>query len=442
MPGDGDTIAAIATPPGQGAIAVVRVSGPLAAALGEAVTGQPPVPRRARLCSFRDEHGHVLDQGIALFFAAPASYTGEDVLELQGHGGRMAPVLLLERLLALGARAALPGEFTRRAYCNGKLDLPQAEAVADLIGSATAQAARSAARSLTGAFSRRIAGLLRGLVALRAAAEAALDFPEEETGDDDGAAALDSLCHEVQLLLRQARQGVMLADGLTLAIAGPPNAGKSTLLNALCQDERAIVAATPGTTRDPIHADVALHGLPLRLVDTAGLRGDDGDAIEREGMRRAHTAMAAADLLLWVRALNADGDLEQEQVAPPAVEGEVIEIINKIDLTGAAPQLREDVTPARVALSARSGAGLDLLRSLILRRSGFAEGNEDTLIARTRHVDALRRVLACLRRARDLPAELRAEELTLAQHALGEITGEFAGDDLLGEIFSRYCIGK
>jgi tRNA modification GTPase len=444
-----DTIAAVATAPGVGAVGIVRISGPLAPDIGAALLGRLPSPRRAELASFADADGEAIDQGLALFFPAPNSFTGEHVLELQGHGGPVVLDRLLGRVLALGARAARPGEFSERAFMEGKLDLTRAEAIADLITSGTEQQARLAARSLQGMFARRIEALLERLTRLRVLLEATLDFPDEDLDPGLGSQAASQLADvrtDLDRLLATAQRGERLRDGLLVVLAGAPNAGKSSLLNALAESDRAIVTPIPGTTRDLLHADVQIDGLPLRVVDTAGLRLSP-DPIEQEGVRRAREQIHTADLLLWVIDDTAPGHAgEPPADLPPTVP--VIRIRNKIDLTGrpAVAQPNADAIQ-EIPCSAVTGAGLPALRSALLRHAGLGADTGGEFSARRRHLDALRRTaehLATAARAQTdgLPSELLAEDLRLAQQTLGEITGAVSSDKLLGRIFSEFCIGK
>ena len=444
----GETIAAVATPPGTGGVGIVRISGPRAAAICRQLTGILPAPRQARFSRFLDAGGDVIDEGIVLYFPAPRSFTGEEVVELQGHGGPVVMDLLLQRVLACGARLAGPGEFSQRAFLNGRLDLAQAEAVADLIESETAEAARLAVRSLEGAFSRRIHALVGRLIELRLYVEAAIDFPEEEIDFlSDGKVSTDlrSVIEELEAVRSSARQGRLLRDGLTLVIAGPPNAGKSSLMNALAGRESAIVTAIPGTTRDLLRERVQIDGVPLHLVDTAGLRPSD-DPVEQEGIRRARQALAGADRILWVE------DDREPAAADLVVHGvpagtPVTRVRNKIDLTGRPPALNEEETGTEVALSVRAGDGMDLLRAHLLAAAGYRGSGEGEFIARRRHLDAIERAGKHLLTGqealqRDGSGELLAEDLRQAQNCLSEITGEFTPDDLLGRIFSSFCIGK
>ena len=443
------TIAAIATPPGAGGIGALRVSGPAAATLARAFLGRAPRPRHAHYAAFRDAAGELLDRGILLWFPAPHSFTGEDVLELQAHGSPVVLRLLLARAIELGARHARPGEFSERAFLNGKLDLAQAEAVADLIASGSEAAARAAQRSLEGAFSRRVAAQAHQLVALRSYVEAALDFPDEEIDFLAAPELLGRLADArrgLDELLAASRRGVRLADGLHVVIVGRPNVGKSSLLNALAASERAIVTDIAGTTRDVLRETIDLDGIALTLADTAGLR-EAGDPVEAEGMRRARAELARADLALLVTddAPSAGADQALLDELPAGVPHLVIH--NKIDRDGRTPALDKRDSVVHVLLSARSGAGLDLLVGELKRRAGQGEAGEDAFTARARHVAALERARDHLEVAAHLlqahaGAELAAEELRQAHQALGEITGTFTPDDLLGAIFSTFCIGK
>ena len=449
MVNHGDTIAAVATPPGRGGIGVVRVSGPATRAIAEALLGKLPPPRVATFARFRAADGAPIDEGLALYFPAPRSYTGEDVLELHGHGGPVVLDMLLARALGLGARQARPGEFTERAFFNGKLDLAQAEAVADLIDAGSQTAARAALRSLDGEFSRRVQALTEQLIQLRLHVEAAIDFPEEEIdflADEKITAGITALENSLAQLLASAQQGQLLHDGMVVVLAGRPNAGKSSLLNALSATDAAIVSHIPGTTRDVLREFIQLDGMPLHIVDTAGLC-TPRDEIEAEGIRRAQREMARADRILLVvddadaRPADEPGLLVQ---LPPELPRTVVH--NKIDLTGRTPSVTEAHGVTEVALSARTGAGLELLRRHLTACMGFHPAGEGAFTARRRHLDAIRRaqthVAAAGDRARERAGELVAEELHQAQQALSEITGEFSSDDLLGRIFSSFCIGK
>lgn len=437
-----DTIAAIATAPGRGAIGVVRVSGPAAAALGAGITGKGLPARVAVHTRFRDASGAAIDEGLALFFPGPHSYTGEDVLELQGHGGPAVLAAVLARCLELGARVAQPGEFTRRAFLNAKLDLAQAEAVADLIEATTRTSARSAVRSLRGEFSQRIEALHRSLTELRALAEASLDFPEE--GDVhvlESYGVMDRLAQlseRLKSVRRAAKQGNLLREGVQVAIVGPPNVGKSSLLNYLAGEEIAIVTEIPGTTRDALRATVVIEGVPFHVVDTAGLRASD-DPVESIGIARGKEIAAGADLVLVV---GESGVLPVETT----VAGRRVEVENKIDLTGVSAGVERQAGAIRVRVSARTGAGMDLLRTVLLEAAGWVESEEEgVFMARARHLEALETAAKRLDQAVAIGLsreELFAEELRYAQDALGVITGRVSSDDLLGEIFSRFCIGK
>ncbi len=450
----GDTIAAIATPPGRGGIGIVRASGPDLAALTRAVLGVLPKPNHARLHIFRDHGGQAIDQGLALFFAAPRSFTGEDVLELHAHGGPVVRDRLMERLTGLGARPARPGEFSERAFLNGKLDLAQAEAVADLIESGSVSAARAALRSLQGEFSQRVRTLTDAIILLRTQVEAAIDFPEEEIDFLVDAALIrncDAIRRDVNALLAPAHQGWLLREGMTVVLAGRPNAGKSSLLNALAERDCAIVSPIPGTTRDVLREYINIDGMPVHIADTAGLR-ESGDEIENEGVRRARSAIEAADRVL----LLVDDSRNEEATTlwgflPPDLPHTVIR--NKIDLTRRRPGYVNAPDAAgsvkngtEIAISVKSGAGLDVLREHLKACMGFEIAGETTFSARRRHLDALNRAAHALDAARNQmqmhQGELVAEELRAAQRALDEITGAFSSEDLLGRIFASFCIGK
>ncbi len=441
-PAKPDLIAAIATAPGRGGVGVVRISGTDVAPLAQAMLGRLPVPRHATFCRFLDRHGEAIDEGIALHFVAPHSFTGEHVLELQGHGGPVVLNLILQRCLELGARVAAPGEFSRRAFLNGKLDLAQAEAVADLIDAASTEAARSAVRSLAGEFSARITELVDALTRLRMLVEATLDFPEEEINflqQADAFGRLDRIDASLAAVRAQAKQGALLREGLTVVLIGQPNVGKSSLLNQLAGYEAAIVTEIAGTTRDTVREAIQIEGVPLHIVDTAGLRDTD-DAVEKLGIARTWAALDKADVaLLLVDAAHGLGQHEAAMLAhlPPVTR---LTIHNKIDVAGETPRAVGD----DVWLSAKTGAGIDLLRDKLLESAGWQASGEGAFMARARHLDALERGAAHLAAARATASQLElfAEELRLAQAALSEITGEFTADDLLGEIFSTFCIGK
>jgi tRNA modification GTPase len=447
-----DTIAAIATPTGRGGIGVIRVSGPNVQSIARDLLGRVPAQRRAELHRFHDAAGQTIDSGLALYFGGPHSFTGEDVLELHGHGGPVVMDLLLQRVLQLGARVAEPGEFTQRAYLNDKLDLAQAEAIADLIDSGSAQAARAAQRSLQGEFSAHVHELAERVLELRLWIEAAIDFPEEEIdflADRALAERMDHLRQRFAELGETARQGALLRDGLTIVIAGRPNAGKSSLLNRLAGYDAAIVTATPGTTRDVLRERISIDGLPLHIIDTAGLR-EAPDAIEAEGIRRARNEIARADRVLFV--VDASDPLAMQgiehdlQHVPAKVP--LTLVCNKSDRTGDAARIEAGQGDApRVYLSAATGEGIDLLRQHLKDCIGFQPAAEGALTARTRHVEALRRARDHVEAAHRLfterhAGELVAQELLDAHRCLGEITGEVSSDDLLGKIFSSFCIGK
>lgn len=443
----GDVIAAIATGRGVGGIGIVRISGPNLEPITRSILGRVPAPRRAMHAQFVDSAGDPLDEGIALYFPAPASYTGEDVLELQGHGGPVVLQLVLRRCIELGARLAEPGEFTKRAFLNDKLDLAQAEAVGDLIEASTEAAARGALRSLRGDFSAAIGRLEDALTELRMLLEATLDFPEEEIDRvhaDDARRRLIELEAALDATLRTARQGSVLRAGLQVVLAGRPNVGKSSLLNRLAGEEVAIVTPVPGTTRDTVREMIHLEGVPFHLVDTAGLR-ETGDSVERLGIERTWAAIERSDLLLLVidaATGKASEDLAIEARVPSALPRIVVH--NKIDLAGMPALLARQGATTEVYVSAKTGAGIELLRATLLEHAGWQPGTESVFIARERHLSALLAAATYLRAAADQlhAPELMAEELRLAHHALGTITGEFTADDLLGQIFARFCIGK
>ena len=432
-----DTIAALATPPGRGGIGIVRVSGPAAPRIALAVIGELPSPRQAQFARFKDSRGELIDEGLALYFPAPNSYTGEHVLELHGHGGPVVMGELLSACLDCGARLAEPGEFTRRAFLEGQLDLAQAESVADLIDAASREAARSALRSLTGEFSSAIATLQRKLIDLRALTEAQLDFPEEEIDAvhrEETATRLASVRNALDDVLARSRQGSLLRSGLHAVLVGPPNVGKSSLLNRLAGEERAIVTAVPGTTRDALREPIHIEGVPLIVVDTAGLRSA-ADELERLGMARTYRELEQADVVLAVHEAGVN-----ESIEAPLPQGAArIDVYNKMDLH---PSFR--APRGAVAVSARTGAGLHELRAAILRAAGWSATGESVFLARERHLRALSSAAKHLAQAAaELNRwELFAEELRLAHLELGRITGEFTTEDLLGEIFSRFCIGK
>ncbi|MER2541057.1 MAG: tRNA uridine-5-carboxymethylaminomethyl(34) synthesis GTPase MnmE [Azonexus sp.] len=445
-----DTIAAIATAPGRGGVGVIRISGSNLLPFSLALTGKTPKPRYATLADFKGADSVTVDSGILLFFPGPHSFTGEDVLELQGHGGPVVMNMLLARCLDLGARLAEPGEFSRRAFLNGKIDLAQAEAVADLIDAATASAARSAVRSLQGEFSKAIDGLTDELINLRMLVEATLDFPEE---DIDFLKAADAFGRLARLQLKlaeifdRASQGKLLQSGLHVVLAGQPNVGKSSLLNRLAGDDLAIVTAIAGTTRDALRSTIQIEGIPLHIIDTAGLRETD-DEVEKIGIERSWKEIERSDVvLLLVDARNGVSETDREILARLPERLKRITVYNKIDLAGTEAERHDESDGTAISLSARSGEGIELLRQELLKIAGWHQ-TDDVFIARERHLRALTSAQSHIVAARDvaegvMPAlELFAEELRLAQQALGQITGTFTADDLLGVIFSRFCIGK
>ncbi|HRJ51928.1 MAG TPA: tRNA uridine-5-carboxymethylaminomethyl(34) synthesis GTPase MnmE [Candidatus Thiothrix moscowensis] len=441
-----DTIAAVATPPGRGGVGIIRISGQRVPELAAAILGSLPSPRQAVHRLFKAADGTSLDDGIALYFPAPHSFTGEDVLELQGHGGTVVLDMLLKRCVELGARLARPGEFSERAFLNDKLDLAQAEAIADLIDSGSEQAARSALRSLQGEFSSAVNTLLTSLIELRVYVEAALDFPDEEIdflADNEVTRRLESIRQQLQIIFQKARQGSLLRDGMHLVIVGRPNAGKSSLLNALAGQETAIVTDIAGTTRDVLRERINLDGMPLHIVDTAGLRDSD-DPVEKIGIERAWAEITKADLILLLVDDTRHDEPENAVILarlPPHLPR--ITVHNKVDLSGKQPGKQGE----HIYISAKHAQGMDALRTELKTRMGYQGEAEDTFIARRRHLQALEDTQTAVERAefqlREFNAgELMAEELRLAQDALGQITGRFTPDDLLGEIFSSFCIGK
>ncbi len=450
-----ETIAAVATAQGRGGVGIVRVSGPLAGQLAQAICQRQLQPRYAHYGPFFADAEQVLDEGLALYFPGPNSFTGEDVLELQGHGGPVVLDLLLRRCVQLGARLARPGEFSERAFLNDKLDLAQAEAIADLIEASSEQAARNALRSLQGEFSRRVHGLTERLISLRIYVEAAIDFPEEEIdflADGHVLNLLDGVRTDLDGVLREAGQGALLRDGMTVVIAGRPNAGKSSLLNALAGREAAIVTEIAGTTRDVLREHIHIDGMPLHVVDTAGLRATE-DQVERIGVERALKAIGEADrILLVVDATAPEADdpfaLWPEFLDQRPDPAKVTLIRNKADLSGEAIALEAcNDGHITICLSARSSEGLDLLREHLKACMGYEQTAESSFSARRRHLEALRQAATHLEHGHAQltlagAGELLAEDLRMAQQALGEITGAFSSDDLLGRIFSSFCIGK
>ena len=442
-----DTIAAIATPAGTGGIGIVRVSGPKSAEIARSLIGGVPGPGRWMRAHFRDASGAPLDDGVALFFRNPASYTGEDVLELQGHGGPVVMHRLLEEVTVLGARLARPGEFTERAFLNGKLDLVQAEAVADLIGSQTQAAVQASLRSLSGEFSGNLSSISKKIGELRVYIESNIDFSEEPVEPCSTPWARERLAvvkGDIARVLDQVRPGVLLGRGARVVLAGVPNAGKSSLLNTLSKADRVIVSDEPGTTRDVVEVTIELAGLAIQLTDTAGLR-DSHDRIESEGVRRAKFAMQQADLVLAVIDDAAVASEQRDLFSGLTDDIPRLTVYNKCDLSGRKAGILSGSTPPAVAVSARTGEGLSVLENQIGVALGLAGGMAETFMARRRHVEALETTTGHLAAASDhvgSAAELLAEELRLAQASLGRITGEVTTEDLLGEIFSTFCIGK
>ncbi|TAN64874.1 MAG: tRNA uridine-5-carboxymethylaminomethyl(34) synthesis GTPase MnmE [Methylobacter sp.] len=441
-----DTIAAIATPPGNGGVGIIRISGALVPEIAKHLSRKPLTPRLAQYSSFIDDDGSAIDSGITLYFPAPASYTGEDILELQGHGGSVVLDMLLRRVLSLGARLANPGEFTERAFLNDKLDLAQAEAVADLIESSTEQSVRSAQKSMQGVFSIQVNELVEELTELRTYVEAAIDFVDEEIDFlTDGVVEhrVVTILQRIEQIQKTAQQGRLLRDGMTVVLAGKPNAGKSSLLNALAGHEAAIVTDIAGTTRDVLKERIQLDGMPLHIIDTAGLRESD-NAIEQEGIRRAHLEIKNADKILLLIDVR---DLDIESILKTLPPGNVTQIYNKIDLLGLEPEIKQTELGSEIYLSIKTGDGMELLKQHLKQSVGFNEATDNVFIARRRHIEALNKghefVDSALNQLRTSQAgELVAEDLRQAQNSLAEITGKFTSDDLLGKIFSSFCIGK
>lgn len=447
-----DIIAAIATPPGRGGIGVIRISGKNLTKLAETMLGKLPKPRYAHFSQFLDANGQVIDQGITLYFPAPNSYTGEDVLELQGHGGPAVMNLLLNQCLSVGARLAQPGEFTLRAYLNNKIDLIQAESVADIIEASTSEAARCAIQSLQGHFSAKIEELVNLLITLRMLIEATLDFPEDEIDNLQALKIKDRLNHihtQLEQIFLSARQGNLLQEGITIVLAGAPNVGKSSLLNQLVEDDIAIVTEIPGTTRDTIQRTITIEGIPIHIIDTAGLR-ETNDVVEQKGIERTHAAIKNANMIIWLV------DSSQHQ---PNIQDQILDYIptnkpqltvfNKIDLLNESPRIEDEKNSIKIHLSAKTGTGIELLRKKILEIAGwqFNPAGEGLFMARQRHLEALTQARTHLENAQrftenEYQLELLAEELRLSQFTLSSITGQFTADDLLGEIFSHFCIGK
>jgi tRNA modification GTPase len=442
-----DTITAQATAPGRGGIAIVRVSGPKVKQIISDILDCALTPRKATYLPFRDAEGTIIDEGVALFFPHPHSFTGEDVLELHGHGGPVVVDWLLQRIVSLGARLARPGEFSERAFLNGKIDLTQAEAIADLIDASSTQAARLAMRSLQGEFSKEIALLNEKLIHLRMYVEAAIDFTDEDIDflNDAGLISnMHAMLDHVASIQQKAKLGSFLREGITAVIAGEPNVGKSSLLNSLSGKDIAIVTDIPGTTRDVLRNHILIDGMPMHIIDTAGLR-DSHDIVEQEGIRRAHHEMKQADIILYVT--DASKPLSALTLTPSMLSRPLLLLRNKIDLTQEPPSMTKHEQQTVISLSAKSGLGIDLLKSQIKQQVGFQSEGEGIYLARRRHLDALAQTEKHVKQALEQlmisqAGELAAEELRLAQRALNEITGEFTSDDLLGRIFSSFCIGK
>ncbi len=441
------SIVAISTAVGRGGVGVVRVSGSAVHAVLRGIVGRVPPPRVATLATFFASNGDPIDRGVVLFFPGPGSYTGEDVCELQGHGGQVVLQRLVSRCLELGCRLAGPGEFTQRAYLNDKLDLAQAESVADLIDAGSVEAAKSAARSLTGQFSVKVTALVDALILLRLHVEACIDFPEEEIGPSDReglALRLSSLLEQLDALFREAKQGAVLRDGLSVALIGRPNVGKSSLMNRLAGDDVAIVSPIPGTTRDYVRATILLEGVPIHLIDTAGLRETD-DQVERLGMERTWAAIhRVGAVLLIAEAGEMVGTNEAEILARLPANLPMAWVYNKIDLHAVDPGQSSVGTDVAIRVSAQTGEGVEMVRQWLLETAGWQPSGEGVFMARARHLEALAAARLHIRNAETVVSQLElfAEELRLAQQALSKITGEFTSDDLLGEIFSSFCIGK
>lgn len=449
-----DTICALATPAGRGGVSIIRISGQKASELCLAITGCLPPPYHAQVCSFKHPDTSVIDQGLVLYFKSPHSFTGEDVCELHTHGSPVVTDMILKLLLGLGARLAKPGEFSERAFLNDKIDLAQAEAIADLINSASISAAQFAIRSLQGEFSRLIHILVEKLTGLRIYIEAAMDFPDEEVdflNDGDVAEKLSVLRAELDSIMLQAKQGSLVREGIRVVIAGEPNAGKSTLLNMLSGEDHAIVTNIPGTTRDVLQQTINIDGLPIHILDTAGIRSSE-DPVEQEGIRRAWQAIKDADLILLINDFSKLANLNQNYIwnlftADAQYKHKLLLLLNKIDLTEQSPGILQVHDIEALAISASQGLGIDLLRNKLKEFAGFTVQEEGGFIARRRHIVALEQAINNLQQAQIMLAstksgELVAEELRRAQNALGEITGKVSSDDLLGKIFSSFCIGK
>ena len=442
-----ETICALATAVGQSGIGIVRISGPLSQSIAKQVLGVELEPRVAYYGDFCDQEGDKVDKGVAIFFPSPNSYTGEDIIELQGHGGMSVLRCLLETASHFGARLAEPGEFSKRAFLNGKMDLVQAEAVQDLIQASSDQSARCAVRSLSGEFSAKINNILSSIISLRVFVEATIDFSDEEIDfleSDEVLSKIESLKQELQEILDSASQGAILREGLHIAIAGKPNAGKSSLLNSLTKQPSAIVTDIAGTTRDILKETIQIDGLPLHIIDTAGLHNSD-DIIEKEGIRRAHAEIDSADVVLLV--YEAQEQSADYSILPDLITNKpIVTIRNKIDLTGEEAGITEQEKQFSISLSAKTGNGVDLLREILIKIAGYNPVGEEVYLARKRHLlaisSALKYIKIALRQLESGASELVAEDLRQASMSLGAITGEFSSDDLLGEIFSSFCIGK
>ena len=449
MLNESSTIAAISTAQGIGGIGVVRLSGKDALKIAKKICNIDLTPRKAYTCSFKDKKNTTLDQGIAIHFSSPASFTGEDIVELQGHGGNVVLNLILNACISHGAELAPPGEFTKRAFLNNKIDLSQAESVADLINASTEAAAKSAVNSLRGVFSNKINSLLKNLIELRVFVEACLDFPEEDINfinEGNVNKKLESLKKSVIAILDAARQGQILRDGVKVVLIGQPNVGKSSLMNLLANESKAIVTEIPGTTRDPIKSDINIKGVPIHLVDTAGLRETD-DIVEKLGIEKTWEAIHEADITLILDDVTDASQNFEDKFKKKLPKGQSIIIKNKIDLLKQKPSINYENDVPHIFISAKKGDGIQLLESEILKIVGKdhkVSHKEDIFMARSRHIDALKKVNGAINKAiKNLEApELVAEELMIAQKSLSQITGEFSSDDLLGQIFSQFCIGK
>ena len=449
MLNESSTIAAISTAQGIGGIGVVRLSGKDALKIAKKICNIDLTPRKAYTCSFKDKKNTTLDQGIAIHFSSPASFTGEDIVELQGHGGNVVLNLILNACISHGAELAPPGEFTKRAFLNNKIDLSQAESVADLINASTEAAAKSAVNSLRGVFSNKINSLLKNLIELRVFVEACLDFPEEDINfinEGNVNKKLESLKKSVIAILDTARQGQILRDGVKVVLIGQPNVGKSSLMNLLANESKAIVTEIPGTTRDPIKSDINIKGVPIHLVDTAGLRETD-DIVEKLGIEKTWEAIHEADITLILDDVTDTSQNFEDKFKKKLPKGQSIIIKNKIDLLKQKPSINYENDVPHIFISAKKGDGIQLLEKEILKIVGKdhkVSHKEDIFMARSRHIDALKKVNGAINKAiKNLEApELVAEELMIAQKSLSQITGEFSSDDLLGQIFSQFCIGK